>query len=135
MTSVLYSLVLPHKFCRSPLLMGLAATNTITAGLGSSPSWFDINEIASRHDCTRCPALAMFTELLPCQAPHSVPSGRKAFEVPFTILPPWMLLCLLAGSWTPAQTEPITQAPAHLAHKYLHAAIAKWHLTWEPDLP
>lgn len=113
--SALQSDFTPHVFCHSPLLMGLAATNSITAGLGSSPSWFDINEIASRYNCTHCPALAMFTKLLPCWAPHSVPSGRKAFEVELTILPPWMLLCLLAGSWTSHRQNQLPK-PLHIWH-------------------
>lgn len=77
----------------------------------------------------------MFTKPLPCWVPSSGPSGGKAFVVAFVILPPWIMLCLLAWSWIPVQTEPISQAPPHLARKYLHATTAKRHLTWEPDLP
>lgn len=71
----------------------------------------------------------IFTKLLSWWAPSSVPSGGKTFEVAFTILPPWIMLCLLTGSWIPVQTEPISQALPYLACKYLHATIAKWHLT------
>lgn len=131
--SALRSGFAPCVFCHSPLLVAQAATAQLLLDWRSSPSLFGVNEIASRYGCTShtcCPASARFTELLPCWAPSSVPSGGKAFP----ILPPWIMLWLLAGSWTPVQTEPISRALPHLARKYLHANTAKWHLTWEPDL-
>lgn len=41
----------PQAFCHSPLLMGLAAINTIPAGLGVLPLIIWHYEIASRYDC------------------------------------------------------------------------------------
>lgn len=84
---------------------------------------------------TLAAVLQQFTKLLLCWAPSSVSSEGKAFKVAFALLPPWIMLCLLAGSWIPSQREPISQALPHLAGKYLHTTISKWRLTWEPDLP